>query len=54
MNVLLFGATGMVGAGTLLECLDAPDVKSVLVVGRRSCGVVHPKVREVLTRSCGP
>jgi uncharacterized protein YbjT (DUF2867 family) len=48
LNVLLFGATGMVGAGALLECLDAPEVKSVLVVGRRPCGVVHPKVREVL------
>lgn len=38
----------MVGAGVLLECLDDPRVDAVLVVGRRSCGVTHAKVREVL------
>lgn len=48
MRVVLFGATGMVGAGTLLECLDDPGVASVLVVGRRSCGVAHAKLTEVL------
>jgi uncharacterized protein YbjT (DUF2867 family) len=48
MNVLLLGASGMVGAGVLLECLDAADVNSVLVVGRRPCGVSHPKLRERL------
>jgi len=46
--VLIFGATGMVGSGVLKECLDDPRVRSVLVVGRTSCGVVHPKVEEVL------
>ena len=50
MNVCLFGASGMVGAGTLLECLDDPRVASVLVVGRTPCGVKHPKVTEVLHR----
>ncbi|HKJ01795.1 MAG TPA: hypothetical protein VJ997_05050 [Longimicrobiales bacterium] len=48
MRVVLFGATGMVGAGVLLECLEDDRIDSVLVVGRRSCGVTHPKVREVL------
>ena len=48
MNVVLFGATGMVGAGVLAECLDDDRVRSVLVVGRSPCGVRHPKVREVL------
>ncbi len=48
MNVVLFGATGMVGSGVLLECLDDPRVASVLVVGRRSCGVTHRKLTEVL------
>jgi hypothetical protein len=27
MNVVLFGATGMVGAGALLECLADPGVR---------------------------
>lgn len=48
LNVLLFGATGMVGSGVLLECLADDRVTSVLVIGRTSCGVTHPKVREIL------
>ena len=48
MRVAIFGASGMVGKGVLLECLDDPRVTAVLVVGRRSCGVTHPKIEEVL------
>ena len=48
MKVVVFGASGMVGAGVLLECLADPGVQAVVVVGRRSSGVQHPKVREVL------
>ena len=48
MKVLLFGATGMVGAGALLECLADPRVESVVAVGRSSTGRVHPKLRHVL------
>lgn len=47
MKVIIFGATGMVGRGVLHECLLAPDVEQVLVVGRRSTGVRHAKLREV-------
>jgi uncharacterized protein YbjT (DUF2867 family) len=48
MKVILFGASGMVGAGTLIECLEDPRVTSVLVVGRTPTGVTHPKLREVM------
>ena len=48
MRVVLFGATGMLGSGTLIECLHNPDVEAVLVVGRRSCGVEHEKLRELI------
>jgi uncharacterized protein YbjT (DUF2867 family) len=48
MNVVLFGATGMVGAGALLECLADPRVRSVLSVSRSPTGRSHPKLREVL------
>jgi len=48
MNVTLFGATGMVGAGALLECLADPRVESILVVVRTATGRTHPKIREVL------
>jgi uncharacterized protein YbjT (DUF2867 family) len=48
MNVLLFGATGMVGQGVLGECLLDPDVKEVLVIGRSASGQLHPKLRELV------
>ena len=48
MNVIIFGATGMVGQGVLQECLRDPAVDRVLVVGRSTVGVRHPKLRELL------
>ena len=48
INVILFGATGMVGSGVLIECLAHPAVKSVLVIGRNSCQVDHPKLKEII------
>jgi uncharacterized protein YbjT (DUF2867 family) len=48
MNVLLFGATGMVGQGVLRECLAAPDVALVQTVGRLATGASLPGLREVV------
>jgi len=48
MNVIVFGASGMVGEGVLLETLKNSAVSRVLVVGRRSCGVTHEKLTEIL------
>ncbi|MFG2957328.1 epimerase [Streptomyces sp. NPDC048291] len=48
MNVVVFGASGMVGQGVLRACLLDPTVGSVLVVGRRPLGITHPKLTEVL------
>jgi hypothetical protein len=48
VNVVLFGATGMVGQGVLLECLDDPDVNRVVSVVRRPTGVTHAKLTEVM------
>jgi uncharacterized protein YbjT (DUF2867 family) len=50
MNVLLFGATGMIGQGVLRESLLAEDVSGVLTVGRSPSGQQHPKLREVVHR----
>jgi len=47
MRVLMFGATGMVGAGVLIECLADPRVESVLSIVRTPSGVVHGKLREL-------
>ncbi|EFL18971.1 hypothetical protein [Streptomyces sp. C] len=46
MNVILYGGTGMLGRGVLLECLRDDSVKSVLSIGRTPLGVSHPKLRE--------
>lgn len=48
MNVLVFGATGMIGQGVLRECLLDPGVQSVAAVGRAPSGRLHPKLREIL------
>ena len=34
MKILIFGATGMVGRGVLLECLRSSDVELVVTLGR--------------------
>ena len=38
----------MVGEGILHECLNHPDVESVLVINRKPCGKEHPKLKELL------
>jgi uncharacterized protein YbjT (DUF2867 family) len=48
VKIVLFGATGMVGMGALRELLADDGVDAVLSVSRRSCGVQHPKLRELL------
>jgi uncharacterized protein YbjT (DUF2867 family) len=48
MNVILFGATGMVGQGILRECLLDSDVQQILSVVRAPSGQQHAKLRELL------
>jgi uncharacterized protein YbjT (DUF2867 family) len=48
VKILLFGASGMVGKGVLLECLADDGVSAVTAVGRSACGIEHPKLTEVL------
>jgi uncharacterized protein YbjT (DUF2867 family) len=48
MNIVLFGATGMVGQGALRECLLDDGVRRVLAVGRAATGQRHEKLREVV------
>ena len=48
VKIILFGATGMVGAGVLNECLRDDRVSDILLVSRSSSGRSHPKLREHL------
>jgi uncharacterized protein YbjT (DUF2867 family) len=47
MRAILFGGTGMVGQGVLLECERDADVEEVLVVGRSPLANPGPKVWEI-------
>ncbi len=48
LNVIITGATGMVGEGVLLECLQNPHVGKVLIINRRPSGYSHPKLKEIV------
>jgi uncharacterized protein YbjT (DUF2867 family) len=48
INAIITGATGMVGEGVLQEALLNTDVEKVLVINRRTCGVNHPKLKEII------
>ena len=48
MNVIITGATGMVGEGVLIECLNHPQVEKILLVGRKLTGYTHSKIKEVV------
>jgi uncharacterized protein YbjT (DUF2867 family) len=48
LKVILFGATGMIGAGALIECFGDPRVERVLAVVRKPTGSRHSKLEEVV------
>jgi len=48
IKIILTGATGMVGEGVLMECLDNPEIFEVLSVSRKPCGKKHAKLKEYI------
>nr|WP_315026562.1 NAD-dependent epimerase/dehydratase family protein [uncultured Chryseobacterium sp.] len=48
IKIILTGATGMVGEGVLMECLENPDVSEILSISRKPSGKSHPKLKEYL------
>lgn len=47
MNVIIFGATGMVGSEVLHHCLNNNKIENVISIGRRSTGITHAKLQEI-------
>ena len=47
-KIIITGSTGMVGEGVLHVSLSHPLIEKVLVINRRSCGVAHPKLKEII------
>ena len=48
VQVIVSGATGMIGQAVLAQCLGDPGIDAVLVVGRTSVGRQDDKLREIL------
>ncbi|MEN6543943.1 NAD(P)H-binding protein [Parvibaculum sp.] len=48
-TALVAGATGLVGGFLLKRLLDAPTYDRVVVITRRSVGLSHPKLIEIVT-----
>ena len=48
IKAIITGSSGMVGKGVLLECLESSLVESVLVVNRKSIGIKHDKLKEII------
>jgi len=48
IKAIITGATGMVGEGVLIECLNSPDVEQVLIINRKPSGYTHPKLKEII------
>ncbi|MEN9698917.1 MAG: hypothetical protein RLZZ301_115 [Bacteroidota bacterium] len=46
MKIILTGATGMIGEGILMECLNDPRIEEILSVSRKGSGKTHPKLKE--------
>ncbi|WP_218037009.1 NAD-dependent epimerase/dehydratase family protein [Spirosoma sp. KUDC1026] len=48
LKIILTGATGFVGEGILLACLDNPQIAEVMLLNRRHYDLTHTKLKECL------
>lgn len=48
MKILITGATGMVGEGVLIKCLEHSEIDKVLCINRKSTGYSHEKLEEYI------
>lgn len=48
IKVIVTGASGMVGRGALLECLDHGQIDQVLSIGRSHLDMDHPKLKQII------
>lgn len=48
LKIILTGATGMVGEGVLMECLENPNISEILSVSRKPSGKKHAKLKEYI------
>ena len=48
IKVIITGSTGMIGKGVLMECLDNPNVSSILLINRNSIEMENVKIKELI------
>ena len=48
INVIITGATGMIGESVLDQCLKHDFIDKVLIINRRKSGLQHPKLSEIV------
>lgn len=48
LKIILTGATGMVGEGILMECLENPEISEILSISRKPTGKKHAKLKEYI------
>ncbi len=47
LKVIITGATGMVGEGVLMHCLQSNEIEQVLMINRRHYDLSHPKLKRI-------
>ena len=52
-NILIMGATGMIGGEALLSALMNPKIEQVKVIVRHSTKIKHPKLTEIIEEDFG-
>jgi len=50
MKVIITGATGLVGEGVMLVCLENPAVTEVLGISRKPFELKHEKLKELIVK----
>ena len=48
IKAIIFGATGLVGSAVLLQCMKHSEVESITVISRKSKGIQHEKLKEII------
>lgn len=49
-NVIITGATGMVGKGVLYECLKSSEISKVILINRSNINIDNPKLTEIIVK----
>src|SRR5690348_2050897 len=49
MKALIIGATGATGKDLVNVLIRDPDYSAIVIFVRRSTGIIHPKLKEVIT-----